>query len=306
MVENNSKLDANKKQEENLYGLFILFGVVFLIWAISIIPLMYIYPNLPERGTFGDSFGLVNSLFSGLALAGIIYTIFLQKKELKLQREELHETREEFKIQNETLRQQRFENTLFQLISIHHELIDKLSYRKYSGIEGGVLLEKREVIRESVDYLQNCLVFVLRDKMITNSYGEQVYTYISITNIDVAYQYMVSGYNKFYFDKFNQMLSHYYRNIYHIFKFIFTSKLIQNNQKKFYSSIVRAQLSSDELFLIFYNCLIYGLGNPNFLFLIKEFDLMQNFDFELISKNKFHKEIFDEKLSTVMPEFDKE
>jgi hypothetical protein len=44
-------------------------------------------------GTFGDSFGAINALFSGLAFAGIIYTIMLQKKELALQRKELADTR---------------------------------------------------------------------------------------------------------------------------------------------------------------------------------------------------------------------
>lgn len=45
------------------------------------------------RGTFGDMFGAVNALFSGLAFAGIIYAIYLQTKELKLQRKELEQTR---------------------------------------------------------------------------------------------------------------------------------------------------------------------------------------------------------------------
>lgn len=36
-------------------------------------------------------------MFSGLAFAGIIYTILLQRNELQLQREELRETRDELK-----------------------------------------------------------------------------------------------------------------------------------------------------------------------------------------------------------------
>lgn len=53
--------------------------------------------NWPDRGTFGDMFGAVNTLFSGLAFCGVIYAILLQKKELELQREELSLTREELK-----------------------------------------------------------------------------------------------------------------------------------------------------------------------------------------------------------------
>ena len=34
-----------------------------------------------KQGQFGDQFGAVNALFSGLAFAGLIFTIILQKKE---------------------------------------------------------------------------------------------------------------------------------------------------------------------------------------------------------------------------------
>lgn len=53
------------------------------------------FDSWDERGTFGDMFGAVNALFSGLALAGVIYTILLQRHELALQRKELELTREE-------------------------------------------------------------------------------------------------------------------------------------------------------------------------------------------------------------------
>lgn len=47
------------------------------------------------RGTFGDMFGGVNALFSGLAFCGIIITILLQSTELRLQREEIKANRAE-------------------------------------------------------------------------------------------------------------------------------------------------------------------------------------------------------------------
>ncbi|MCG7949111.1 MAG: hypothetical protein N0C84_22500 [Candidatus Thiodiazotropha taylori] len=55
----------------------------------------YSLPTWPDRGTFGDMFGAVNTLFSGLAFAGLIYAIYLQSRELSLQRVELMQTREE-------------------------------------------------------------------------------------------------------------------------------------------------------------------------------------------------------------------
>lgn len=75
-------------------------GLVFILifcFVIYFIAVSAYYPDMSARGQFGDAFGGINALFSGLALLGIIYTIFLQKKELGLQRKELELTREELK-----------------------------------------------------------------------------------------------------------------------------------------------------------------------------------------------------------------
>lgn len=84
--------DTNK-----LIGLYKLISVIIIIWIISIFGINYLYPKLENKALYGDSFGVINSLFSGLAFAGIIYTILLQRKELALQRQELKETRDELK-----------------------------------------------------------------------------------------------------------------------------------------------------------------------------------------------------------------
>ena len=71
--------------------------VILLIQAAVGVVLFFALPDWTTRGQFGDMFGLVNSLFSGLAFAGLIYTIHLQQQELSLQREELQLTRVELK-----------------------------------------------------------------------------------------------------------------------------------------------------------------------------------------------------------------
>lgn len=76
-------------------------GIILLILLILVLQVgagFFIYNSFDswsERGTFGDMFGAVNALFSGLALAGVIYAILLQRAELALQRQELELTREE-------------------------------------------------------------------------------------------------------------------------------------------------------------------------------------------------------------------
>lgn len=76
---------------ERVSFLIILFIVVFTIQLLLGVILYFSLDTWSDRGMFG----VVNSLFSGLALAGIFYAIFLQRRDLKNQREELELTRAE-------------------------------------------------------------------------------------------------------------------------------------------------------------------------------------------------------------------
>ena len=67
----------DKINQDKLSGLYRLLLLVLIIWGISAFIIPLIYPKLSDRALLGDSFGVINSLFSGLAFAGIIYTILL-------------------------------------------------------------------------------------------------------------------------------------------------------------------------------------------------------------------------------------
>ncbi|MBK7968035.1 MAG: hypothetical protein IPK08_03400 [Bacteroidetes bacterium] len=89
MTEENEKLQTKHKQQ---FWFKVGLTVIILLWLSNFLILFCHNP-----GTIGDSFGVVNSLFSGLAFGGIIYTIILQRDELQLQRDELSLTRLELK-----------------------------------------------------------------------------------------------------------------------------------------------------------------------------------------------------------------
>lgn len=80
-------------QNPSLKTVLIFAAVILFLWAGSGV----VVHNLAgqELGTFGDMFGAINALFSGLAFGGVIYAILLQRNELKLQRAELQLTRQE-------------------------------------------------------------------------------------------------------------------------------------------------------------------------------------------------------------------
>lgn len=67
--------------------------VVFLIlvvgtWTATPFVVDHFYQTMPDRGQFGDLFGCVNALFSGLAFAGLIWTIMLQRHDIIMQHKE--------------------------------------------------------------------------------------------------------------------------------------------------------------------------------------------------------------------------
>lgn len=88
---------SENNQNEPLKNLWITSVIILLVVTIFPVSIYFILSTWEGRGQFWDIFGALNTLFSGLAFAGIIYTVLLQRKELQLQREELMQTREELK-----------------------------------------------------------------------------------------------------------------------------------------------------------------------------------------------------------------
>lgn len=84
-------------------ALWIMFGLVALIQVTLGLVIYFELPNWDARNSFGGMFGAINTLFTGLAFCGVIYTIVLQSKELELQREELRLTRDELSNHREEL-----------------------------------------------------------------------------------------------------------------------------------------------------------------------------------------------------------
>lgn len=92
-----NKSDTPEK-ESNWVRIIVYSGLgVCALWAISLIVAWVVSSSWTERGAIGDTFGAINALFSGLAFAGVIVALFMQRAELELQRKELEETREVLK-----------------------------------------------------------------------------------------------------------------------------------------------------------------------------------------------------------------
>jgi hypothetical protein len=77
----------------------LIWSIIIVVACWIIIPLIIfgVFGKPDGPGTFGDSFGVVNALFSALAFSLLIYTSLMQREELELQRKELELTRQEVK-----------------------------------------------------------------------------------------------------------------------------------------------------------------------------------------------------------------
>lgn len=86
-----------KEFKVNWWPLGIGVVVILAIWGLSGFAISHLHPNNPDsRGTFGDMFGAVNSLFSGLALATLIFAAKLQSDLLAIQRQEINDMKTHF------------------------------------------------------------------------------------------------------------------------------------------------------------------------------------------------------------------
>ncbi len=72
----------------SLLVLFVLIVAVVAIWVWLPEKLAPHLTSPQDRGVFGDSYGAVTSLFTGLGFAGLVFTILLQQREIKLQRDD--------------------------------------------------------------------------------------------------------------------------------------------------------------------------------------------------------------------------
>ena len=256
---------------------FVIGGFVISIVGI----LFYIIGDIESfnLNLLGDFYG--GSVASIWSLAGLffIYVAFLGQKqqllnqqkeimfsqlEIKYTRLELEGQKKEMIEQNQTLSQQKFDNVFFQLLNANSKNVNSMNIRKTDGMNS-VISEGRDCFKMFYDRLehyiskQNNLNIVVEKA----SLGETL-----------------EGYNLF-FEKNQNNLGHYFRTLYHIIKYIDESDI---KNKKTYTNFLRAQLSSHELVLLFYNCLSEN-GIEKFKPFIEKFSLLKNMSRELIFNN---------------------
>lgn len=85
--------EEDKKWYSRWWGMPLLFSVITAFVMVMGFGIYCSFTKWELRGQFGDMFGAVNALISGLAFGAFIITLNMQREELRLQREEFSKAR---------------------------------------------------------------------------------------------------------------------------------------------------------------------------------------------------------------------
>lgn len=259
------------------------------------------FENVGEKyGTYGDSYGSLNTLFSGFAFAVLIISMFMQRQELKAQREELAAQRGELTAQRKEAEQsnkiaegqrriteqqatlikqqidearvQNFYTSLFQYLKDLDYLIEN---SKVWALNGNVIEHRKFFITFVNSFIQN-----LPDTKLPKNLER-----LSSSNLELVYFDLVNWQGV----DFNNTL--YLENILMILNFI-----LENQNLIDFNKPIKTLLSHLDSELLLCLTWVAIVKNPYLKSMIEDYGLLRNitrhFDPEIIEKLK---NVIDEK-----------
>lgn len=219
--------------------------------------------KISDLGTFGDFFGgVLNPILTFLTLFGLIATIVIQRQELRLSRIEYEKTAD-------ALSTQAVEITFFNILDLHHKIVDNLK------VDINELKEKGEFTGIAEEVFLN---FIKMSKKTTFN-GRVAFdeildfiTYGAKSPAEILERYKAIQ------DNHNHVLGHYFRNLYQALKVIHSHDegVVSKENKRKYASILRSQLSTKELALLFINCLEGISDTGRFKNLLVEYSMLEH------------------------------
>ena len=218
-------------------------AIVFLLWGGGFLILRYgLISDWETRAQAGDTFGGITSLFSGLAFAGLIVTLWMQRHELRLQRLELTETRNELSRQREVMEQQtgdsqkqNLETTFFRRLQHFETIIAAIDRQYRDGDETGTV--------QGRDALERIARTVRRATLFDGKHGPD--RVVQPDGWQDRYRVI--------YEKVESDLGNYFRVLYTVLDHIDSRGDLTDAEKYNYIKIVRASLTPDECLLIFFN-----------------------------------------------------
>lgn len=193
-----------------MYGAFLL----VLLWNVPI-------GGIPDRlreGAFGDTFGTLNALFSGLAFSGVLITLLMQRIDLSDSRA--------------LNRKQQAESQFYNILNLQQQVIQGFDIHLESGRAVPKTVQGRDCFRHWVKKIKRRYDF--HKEKGKDFESAQAAAYESVLKAHLG------------------DLGLYFRSLYAVFRFIETA---DEEDRKHFALVVRSLLSDYELVMLFYNCI---------------------------------------------------
>lgn len=263
-----------KEGQDSTYLTKILFKILTyaVISAATLLVFNILLITFTDRGgVFGDFMGgILNPILTFFTLFGLIVTIVIQRQELRLARVEYEKTAD-------ALGTQAVETTFFNILDLHHKIADSIKVdtdeisqkSKSEKLFSEVIFSAAKLPRKSVYAGRSAFEEILNILTVGTSSPKEV----------VERYKFLQNYN-------NHVLGHYFRNLYQALKIVdsYDEKLLSFTQKRKYTSILRAQLSTKELALLFINCLENVSDQGQFKNLIIKYEMLEHLPIEKTEK----------------------
>ncbi len=303
--DNSIKINLNKKE-------IIIFFIVGL--TIFLLPLLFTSKwgaiSFSDTGSIGDTIGGITAPF--LAFFGSIL-VYLA---LKAQVEANKLVQDQFTEQKKVDYRQNFENTFFNLLSTHHQIVGDMDFETNNLIKYDIELEEyfknnesyknlyEDIVtktshksRDVFDFSLTFLFTLIEDDLLfTNKIPLEHYNTTELkknsekfNNLNIEESELnfnnfkiISRFSGIYYliyDIFSIDFGHYFRNLYRIIKLIdekqFSKDRVEDFKIKYsYTSIIRSQLSNNEIQWLFFNCLSQN-GAEKFKLYLEKYSMLK-------------------------------
>lgn len=261
------------RKQRNIYIItFIVLSLIILLIPVGLTHRGCHFWDLTgqESAHIGDALGGMTAPFLAIGAAVLTFIAFWVQYVYNIE-------------QKDDLTVERFEHNLFELMN-HQEIITNgLSIELEDEIETGI----------SVDYLSNKILGRDVFEALYRQYIIKVYYFVDGDYVPKSKEYVGlkemfqndnDAFKHYVEDKSVGRLDHYFRHLFHIFRYIKRSGFSEADQYR-YASLVRSNLSQYELVLLFYNCLSSN-GIKKFKGLVEDFALLNNLRVNLLAKEE--------------------
>ena len=216
-----------------------LVSALWFLWFFQIVLWYFKWGNFTEAtfGVWGDSFGVLNGLFSALGFIGLLMTVWYQRVDMSVQQSLIAETkRDQYDQQaydRDERHRQRFESSFFQLLALSRELRNEVKFKPSAGYAGQAGVSDAERTGgDAIKLAAEEIAFWI------NFHGEE---------LQRDTQQLAHLYEERVHSQSEGGLGAFFRIVYTILRRVHDDIVLTENEKVSYGNLVRSQLTSAEI-----------------------------------------------------------